>query len=135
MVTFTASSCSSAVLAAHPAVQPRSLPGRDRTESDAVLFDLRREVAALLADGRVEEAEALMEATRLELIELGREFRRINQAFFAANGVYADTPVSSSPIAPLLRTLRDQAGSLGEFIAIVREVESLSDLETIVAAR
>ena len=117
------------LLAAHPDVQPRGLPALDRSRSDAVLFQLRRDVDALLAEGRVEEAEALMEATRVQLAGLGREFRRINQAFFAANGVYGDTPASSSPIGPLLRALRDEAGSLAAFVAIVREFDSLRDLE------
>ena len=94
-----------------------------------MLFELRRDVDALLADGRVADAEALMEATRVRLAGLGRDFRRINQAFFAANGVYGDTPASSSPIGPQLRALRGEADSLAAFVAIVREFESLRDLE------
>jgi hypothetical protein len=122
-----------AVLAAAPGVQPRAAPPGDLTESDAILFQLRRDVDDLLAGGRVVEAEILMEATRLELAEIGRDFRRINQAFFASNGVYADTPMSSSQIGPLLRDLRARAGSLGTFVEIVREVESASELEEVVA--
>ena len=122
-----------AVLRAYPAVQPRVLSRQDRTESDAILFQLRRDVDDLLTDGRVVEAEALMESTRLQLAAIGRDFRRINQAFFAANGVYADTAASSSPIGPLLRRLRDDAGSLQAFIAVVRELKSLSDLEAAAA--
>ncbi len=117
------------LLAAHPDVQPRALPATDRSRSDAVLSELRRDVDALLADGRVEDAEALMEATRVRLAGLGRDFRRINQAFFAANGVYGDTPASSSPIGPLLHALRGEADSLAAFVAMVREFESLRDLE------
>lgn len=123
-----------AVLAAYPAVQPRGLPAIDREASDALLFQLRVDVDGLLAEGRIVEAEALMEAQRLEIVALGRDFRRINQAFFAANGVYADTPASSSPIGPLLRDLRAAAGSLEAFVGIVREVESLGDLEAAMAA-
>ncbi|MCY3918299.1 MAG: hypothetical protein OXG38_00655 [Chloroflexi bacterium] len=117
---------------AHPAVRPRELPTADRTESDAVLAQLRRDVDALLAAGRIEDGEALMEATRLELVDLGRNFRRINQAFFAARGVYADTAASSSPIGALLLALRGEADSLAAFIAIVREFDSLAELEAAV---
>ena len=121
-----------ALLRAHPAVQPRESPAADRTESDAVLSQLRRDVDALLAVGRIEDAEALMEATRMEIAELGRNFRRINQAFFAARGVYADTAASSSPIGSLLLALRGEADSLAAFIAIVREFDSLAELEAAV---
>ncbi len=117
---------------AHPAVRPQESPAADRSESDAVLAQLRRDVDALLAAGRVEDAEALMEATRLELAELGRDFRRINQAFFAARGVYADSPASSSPIGALLQALRGEADSLAAFIAIVREFDSPAELEAAV---
>jgi hypothetical protein len=113
----------------HPTVEPREALAVDRAESDSVLSQLRRDVDALLAAGRVDDAEALMEATRLELADLGRNFRRVNQAFFAARGVYADTAASSSPIGPLLLALRDEAGSLAAFIAVVREFDSLRDLE------
>ena len=135
VANMVAAEVAHAVLIASPAVQPRSLPALDRTESDAILFQLRRDVDDLIADGRIEQAEALMESTRRELVAIGRNFRRINQAFFAANGVYADTPASSSPIGPLLRALRDDAGSLTAFIAVVREVDSLADLESAVAKR
>ena len=117
---------------AHPAVQPRGSPAADRTESDAALAQLRLDVDTLLAAGRIEDAEALMEAARLQLAEMGRNFRRINQAFFAARGVYADTAASSSPIGALLLALRGEADSLAAFIAIVREFDSLAELEAAV---
>ncbi len=122
------------VLARFPALPPRGLPALDRTESDALLFQLRRDVDALLAQGRINDAEALMEEVRLQLVALGRNFRRINQAFFAANGVYADTPASSSPIGPLLRQLRDGSPTLLDFVAAVRQVDSLAELEDLADA-
>ena len=122
------------VLARFPALRPSGLPALDRTESDALLHQLRRDVDALLAQGRIDDAEALMEEVRLQLVALGRNFRRINQAFFAANGVYADSPASSSPIGPLLRQLRDGFPTLLDFVAAVRQVDSLAELEATVAA-
>ena len=119
------------VLAASPQLNaPAERP--DRSESDAVLSQLRRDVDAFLADGRVVEAEALMEEVRLELAaRYGRLFRRINQAFFAFKGVYGDRPESSSPIGPLLRELRARSDSLGDFVARVREVESVAELQAL----
>ena len=86
-------------------------------------------------EGSEEEAERRMEEVRLELNQLGRGVRRINQAFFAFNGVYATSAASSSPIGPLLQTLRDGAPSLVDFLSVVREVTSLSQLEAIAGAR
>ena len=113
--------------------QPNASAERpDRSESDAVLSQLRRDVDAFLADGRVVDAEALMEEGRLELAARhGRLFRRINQAFFAFKGVYGDRPESSSPIGPLLRELRARSDSLGDFVARVREVESVAELQAL----
>ena len=104
----------------------------DRSESDAVIHQLRRDVDVLLADGRVAEAEVFMEETRLDLAaQHGRFFRRLNQAFFAFKGAYGDHPGSSSPIGPLLRELRARSGSLGDFVTSVREVESVAELKAL----
>ncbi len=123
------------VFSAWPGVQPQEPPPPDRGESDRLLFQLRLDVDALLAEGQVDEAERLMEEVRLELNELGRGFRRLNQAFFAFNGVYATSAASSSPIGPLLQTLRDESPTLLDFLMAVREVTSLSQLEAIAAQR
>lgn len=119
------------VFAASPRLDaPAERP--DRSESDAVLNQLRRDVDGLLADGRIAEAEALMEEVRRELAARhGRFFRRLNQAFFAFKGIYGDRPESSSPIGPLLRELRARSDSLGDFVASVREVESVAELQAL----
>ena len=90
----------------------------------AALRDLRLEVDALLADGRVAEAEARMAAGRTELAALGAAYRRINQAFFAFRGGYADQPGATSPYGPLLQRLRAHSTSLAEFVATVRSINS-----------
>ena len=129
VASMVAAEIAADVLATFPAVQSSSLPTFDRRGSDALLFQLRRDVDVLLEQDRIEEAEALMEEVRLQLLTLDRNFRRINQSFFAANGVYADTPASSSPIGPLLRRLRDGSSSLQDFVSVVREVDSRAELE------
>ena len=100
----------------------------------ATLRDLRLEVDALLAEGRVAAAEARMEAGRGELAALGASYRRINQAFFAFRGGYADRPGAVSPYGPLLQNLRARSASLVEFVAAVRVIDSateaMSALET-----
>jgi len=123
------------VFAAWPEVQPQEPAPPERLESDGLLFQLRLDVDALLVAGRVDESERLMEEVRLELNRLGRGFRRINQAFFAFNGVYATSAASSSPIGPLLQALRAESSSLVHFLNEVREVTSLAQLEALAESR
>ena len=95
----------------------------------AALRALRLEVDALLADGRVAEAEARMEAGRAELAALGARYRRINQAFFAFRGGYADRADAVSPYGPLLQGLRERSGSLAAFVGAIRGIGSAADAE------
>lgn len=97
----------------------------------AALRGLRLEVDALLADGRVEEAEARMEAGRAELTALGARYRRINQAFFAFRGGYADRADAVSPYGPLLQGLRERSGSLAAFVAAIRGIGSVVEAEAV----
>ena len=90
----------------------------------AALAGLRLDVEALLAEGRLAEAEALMEAARLELAAAGLRYRRINQAFFAFRGGYATQPGATSPYGPLLEQLRARSTSLAHFVAVIRTVNS-----------
>ncbi len=122
------------VFAAFPRVQPNEPPAPDRSASDQVLFQLRLDVDGLLAAGLVEDAERLMEEVRLQLNDQGRNFRRINQAFFAFNGVYATSAASSSPIGPMLRGLRLQSPTLAAFLESIRRVTSLDELEALVVS-
>ena len=95
-----------------------------RAATDPLLRQLRIDVDSLLADGRLEEAERLMEAVRLQLIELGRPFRRINQAFLAFRGGYGASPSSASPWGPRLIEFRSLHDSLSDFLDAVREIGS-----------
>ncbi|MBF8286399.1 MAG: hypothetical protein HW393_213, partial [Dehalococcoidia bacterium] len=104
----------------------RELAGFDfRTEMRA----LRLRVEELLADGRVEVAERLMDEKRAEFESKGVYIRRINQAYFAFHGSYADTPGSIDPIGPKLQSLRDRAGSAARFVRLVRGLSSEADLD------
>jgi hypothetical protein len=95
----------------------------------------------LLAVGQVEEAEAYMEARRQVFVENGYQIRKINQAYFAFYGSYADEQgaAGSNPIGPALRELRYYSPSLVDFIASVRGVTTFEEvqraLETARAAR
>ena len=96
---------------------------------DAFLRELRQDVETLLTAGQIEVAEMLMEERRLELAEQGVVFRRINQAFFAARGIYATSPGSVDPTGELLRAFLEQSGGVGAFLRGAAEFKSLAQLE------
>lgn len=102
-------------------------------DGGAVLRQLRLDVEVLLGRGEVDAAEALMEQRREELAEQGVVYRRINQAFFAARAVYADSPASIDPIGPKLSALREQSGSVGAFLRAAAGLTSAAGLDRLLA--
>jgi hypothetical protein len=95
--------------------------------------ELRLQVDGLLAEGKVAEAEAAMEAKRAYLNENGITIRKINQAYFAFYGTYADSPQSSSPIGPKVNRVWELTGDVGTFLRAMRDVTSVADLDRVVA--
>jgi hypothetical protein len=104
-------------------------PAQPSVDVGAVLRQLRLDVEALLSEGLIDEAEALMEERRQELQAQGAVFRRINQAFFATRSLYADTPSSIDPLGGKLALLRERAGSVGEFLRTAAQLTSGADLD------
>lgn len=82
----------------------------------------RQRVDELLAVGDVEGAEAYMEERRLLFVENGYPIRKLNQAYFAFYGTYANLPASSSPIGGQVRRMRELIPDLGDFIARVAQI-------------
>jgi hypothetical protein len=124
------------VSAGVPAGQPDAgaQPPPDQSiDFNQVMRQLRLTVDRLLGEGKVAEAESLMEQTRQFLAAHGYYIRRINQAYFAFHGLYATTPASSSPIGPKLEELRQRSASLGDFIHAAAGITSEADLDRLVA--
>jgi hypothetical protein len=106
-------------------------------------FDFRAEmrktrvhVEELLAQGRVEEAEAYMEERRELFWEHGHSIRKLNQAYFAFYGSYADVPggaAGADPVGPAVRELRRRSGSLAEFVGRMASMTSFGDLRSALA--
>ena len=106
---------------------PQEVPFDFRAE----MRDTRLRVDELLLEGKIEEAEAYMEARREVFWENGYAIRKLNQAYFAFHGAYADVPggaAGEDPVGPAVRALREQSGSLEEFVERVRWVNSFDDL-------
>ncbi len=102
-----------------------------RAVTDPILRQLRLDVDSLLSDGRVDEAERLMDDVRRRLIDLDRPFRRINQAFLAFRGGYGTSPASPSPWGDRLLALRSSTESLPEFLSLVREIGSPAEADAL----
>lgn len=88
---------------------------------------IRATVEGMLADGRVQEAESYMEAERGRLAARGYYLRRLNQAYLALHGTYADNPAFENPIGTILKDIRSKSRSLGDFIRKVGPVSSYAD--------
>jgi hypothetical protein len=109
-------------------VTRESEPGFDFNKE---MRETRLAVDAYLAQGQIEEAERYMEERRQYLAENGYYIRKLNQAYFAFHGSYADAPTSVNPIGDYLKELRQQSPSLGEFI---KTVSGISDYEELLKA-
>jgi len=96
---------------------------------NAEMHETRVEVDHLLANGKVEEAEAYMEARRQRLVEHGYVIRRLNQAYFAFHGAYADSPQSAAgadPVGEAVREMWDVSRSPAEFLRTMARLVALS---------
>lgn len=105
---------------------PTPEPAPQETPAEPPAFDFRAEmhttrlaVDRLLAEERVPEAEAYMEARRRFFWDHGYRLRKLNQAYFAFYGAYADQPggaAGEDPVGTAVRALRDQSASLVQFL-------------------
>ena len=67
-----------------------------------------------------------MEERRLLFVEKGIFIRKLNQAYFAFYGTYAESPTSVSPIGDQLHSFRNAVPNLRTFI---REVSQVSNYD------
>ncbi len=110
----------------------RYAPAEDRNpQFTKVMRDTRKKVDELLAEGLVEEAEEHMREQQWFLRLRGYGLRKLNQAYFAFRGRYAESPASVSPIGDQLKELRGLVSSAGDFIRLMAEVGSLDEFEAL----
>ena len=87
-----------------------------------ILRETRINVEKMLKNGNIEEAEKYMRKQLWNLKLGGYNIRKLNQAYFAFRGNYAEGPASISPIGSDLRELRDYYSTLGEFIESISKI-------------
>jgi hypothetical protein len=105
----------------------------------APVFDYRAEMRATrvqvdqyLAAGKVSDAESYMEQRRRFFYEHGYLIRKLNQAYFAFYGAYADQPggaAGTDPVGPAVRELRSRSASLADFINRISWMTSFDQLQ------
>ena len=122
-----------------PQASPISLPLSPIDPDDLRKpFDFRAEMHTtrvhadeLLSEGKIEEAESYMEQRRQLFWDNGYAIRKLNQAYFAFYGAYADVPggaAGEDPVGPAVRQLRAQSGSLGDFLRRIAQMTSFQQL-------
>jgi hypothetical protein len=128
-----------------PSEQPQEEKNEDSPKGTLVeqeAFNYRKEmhttrvqVDEFLAAGKIDEAEKYMEVRRQFFWENGYPIRRLNQAYFAFYGAYADTPggaAGKDPIGPQVRAFRSQSRSLSEFLEKISWITSFEQLKSMV---
>lgn len=116
-----------------------AIPPSPAGDDPPPVFDFRAEmretrvtVDAFLAEGKVEQAEAYMETRRQFFWQNGYALRKLNQAYFAFYGAYADVPggaAGEDPVGPAVRALREQSASLAEFVNRISWMTSFEQLQ------
>ncbi len=103
------------------------------------IFDFRAEmhttrvtVDALLAAGDIGAANGFMEQQRQIFLKNGYYLRKLNQAYFAFYGAYAEVPggaAGEDPVGPAVRALRAESKSLAEFLNRISWMTSFDQLK------
>ena len=121
-----------------PPPPPPEAPSEPGEPAPPPAFDFRDEmrqtrvtVDQLLAEGKIEEAEDYMEARRQVFWEQGYRIRKLNQAYFAFYGAYADAPggaAGEDPVGEAVRDLYASSPSLEAFLKRIAWMTSFDKL-------
>ena len=91
--------------------------------------ETRLNVERLLAEGKIEKAESYMDNQQLFFSLNGYPIRKLNQAYFAFYGTYADSPASISIIGPQVNQYRSHFDNLEEFIREISRITSYQEFK------
>jgi hypothetical protein len=115
------------------ATENNTAPPPGGFDFNAVMRDTRLTVDRYLAAGQVDQAEQYMDQQRQYLAANGYYIRKLNQAYFAFYGTYADSPTSVSPIGADLKTLKAESSSLKDFLDTVSQMTGVDGLKRAVS--
>lgn len=109
------------------------------TQPQEPVFDFRAEMHEtrlkadeLLAAGKITQAEQYMEDRREFFLQNGYGIRKLNQAYFAFHGAYADTPGGAAgrdPYGPAVVELRQKSPTLAAFLKRISRMTSFDQLQ------
>jgi hypothetical protein len=90
----------------------------------------RMKVDRLLAEGKIDEAEAFMERQRQKFVRNGYLIRKLNQAYFAFYGGYQGEPGAggTDPIGPAVQALLDASPNLQAWLETMRGITTREQL-------
>lgn len=118
---------------------PQAQPAPTPEPQEPPPFDFRAEMHTtritadrLLSEGKIAEAEEYMEMRRRFLWDNGYQIRKLNQAYFAFHGAYADSPggaAGEDPVGPAVRALRAQSATLADFLNRISWMTSFEQLQ------
>jgi hypothetical protein len=108
---------------------PSTMSSAPSFDFNAAMRQIRQNVDAYLAAGQIDQAEQYMNEQRNYLQTQGYYIRKLNQAYFAFYGTYADTPAYIDPIGTAIQDIRNQRSSLKDFLNAVDHVTSVSQLD------
>lgn len=101
-------------------------------EFRAEMRETRITVNRLLAENKIDEAEEYMEQRRIFFREHGYIIRKLNQAYFAFYGAYADQPggaAGEDPVGAAVRELWAMSPSLASFLNQISWITSFEQLQ------
>ena len=114
-------------------------PSSEQSPEDPEAFNFRAEMHEtrikadrLLAQGQIEQAEQYMQDRRQYFWDNGYRIRKLNQAYFAFHGAYADEPggaAGENPVGDAVRALWDKIESPAEFLWTMSWMSNFSDLQ------
>jgi len=124
-----------------PSEPSETTPTPGTQSSEPAPFNFRNEmhttrvtVDLLLSEGKIEAAENYMEERRQFFWENGYLIRKLNQAYFAFYGAYADEAggaAGEDPVGAAVRTLRTQSPSLANFLNRISWMWSFEQLQKV----
>ncbi len=108
------------VLSRHAPAAAAPAPSTPAFDYRAEMHTTRVEAEALLAQGKIADAEAYLEARRQVFLKNGYPLRKLNQAYFAFYGAYAAEAgggaEGADPVGPAVRLLRRRSPTLQSFV-------------------